>query len=272
MASESGTDLYLLIFSGTALMLLLAFVIILFVYLYQKKLYQQQSTLQLIENNTQNALLTASLEAEERERERIAMNLHDEIGASLNLLKLNLNQIALENKNSRAGKEISEQINFLDSTIDLLRNINKELLPPSLGNMGIIIALQELFEVIKQKQSIRFDLKTENFQQDKICPKMELHLFRIIKELTNNAIKHSLSKHIRVKFIMVQQSLMVNFNYDGSGLAQHEFEKKLLQSGGQGLKNIQNRINFLNGSIFFNKIDDQNSLIRIEIPLNEKDN
>lgn len=131
------------------LMIILVGFIIFFVLVYQKRLIRQQMHLQALEAQHQRKLLAASIDTQEKERRRIARDLHDEIGAMLSTLKLQIGQFKRQMKEEPRALAFSEQTQeILTETIQQVRQISHDLLPPLLERFGLSAALKGLLERI----------------------------------------------------------------------------------------------------------------------------
>src|SRR5437868_3288008 len=108
-------------------MLMLVAFIILFVLYYQKKVLAQQNQMQVAENKYQRELLSAAIQVEERERDRIAKNIHDDVGTLLNVLKLNLSKITRNAKDEELIEKLSkENLSLLEESIQGIRGVAKD--------------------------------------------------------------------------------------------------------------------------------------------------
>lgn len=243
--------------------------------IYQKRLLKHKQGLHELESDIQKKLLEASVNAEERERQRFSQNLHDDIGPSLNLMKLNLEMLR---KSAANGIEqaLSDNIEYLNQTIEQIRNMGRNILPPTLRNMGLITALNELGNKIENATGISVLINSQLEEEFRLEEQTELHLYRAIKEILNNIIKYSHTEHITItpnRFFNQDNSVPGQFhlevNYTGLGLTNEEVIHYIRTGSGNGLKNIQSRISILGGDINYSRLDDVNCLIHISIPLYE---
>tara|TARA_R110001592_G_C13180565_1_gene750849 strand:- start:773 stop:2407 length:1635 start_codon:yes stop_codon:yes gene_type:complete len=181
---------------------------------------------------------------EEKERERIAKDLHDEIGVRLTNIRLILNKQFNPEIKGHWSKGVFDQ---LDSTYRGIRRIAQNLLPENLEKLGLKDALLDLLEEVIHNSKIRANYDIENLPpSDK---NKELLIYRIIQELINNSLKHSQANNIFVKISHHMGSLKIEFRDDGIG-----FDNKTVQMG-IGLKSIQTRVDLLKGTI---NIDNNN--------------
>jgi signal transduction histidine kinase len=222
---------------------------------------------QLSEIELQRQLLTASLQAELNERERIARNIHDDVGPLLNLLQMSLEEIQLGDANSKEFH--SELINctrqLIGNTIDSLKGIINDILPLTLVKLGFMKAFEEYCHQITICRNITVKLEAEglNFQ---LAKSAELQLFRVVKEIMNNILKHASPSKLNVVMRFFGENYCICIFYDGNGLTTEEVEEKKKQSHGLGLKNIECRVKALNGNIGYDRLGEKRYKISIEVP------
>lgn len=247
-------------------MLILSVSIIIFVLYYQKKILKQKSGQIERENEYQRELLRASIEIEERERERIAKNIHDDIGATLNFLKL---QLYRAERNPDYCKEVLPvTIHVLDDTIGNIRRIARDLMPPTLVKLGLEKGLSDFFKNLSFGDKNRIEI--HGHLTISLEPKSELQLYRIILEIVNNIIKHSDAQKIIIHLANTENEVQIKIKYKGTGINDQEVQNKIASSNGLGLKSIQSRILLLNGKISYNVTNSKLSSVHIFIPVNLK--
>lgn len=198
----------------------------------QNEIIHQQK---IKEKNTeaQLAVKNAILESEEQERQRIAQDLHDSIGGMLANIRMLISQ-----ENAQNSRELLQK---LDKTIIEMRRISRNLMPETLKNLGLEIALKELCESMSQKQ---FQIQYEAFDvSDSIPFKTQLSLYRIVQESISNAIKYAQANHVIVQVSQHQNMLNVTIEDDGVGFDTSEVNY------GLGIKNIKNRAALIHGAV-----------------------
>ncbi len=233
---ESGNDgLILVYFIGTIGMILLAAGIFFFFITYQKRLLVKQLELNKVKSDQKDEILRNTISAQEKERKRIAQDLHDEVGAMLSVVKLNVGRIEKNSEEMLAKELAGETKNYLDEVITQVRQISRSLLPPSLEKLGLFFALEELCNWINKSDQIFIDCRKSG-EQFRFDNKRELAVFRIIQELLNNAIKHSYADTITLLTRFSKNRLNVLVADNGKGF---NLDEKL--NSGLGLKNLESR-------------------------------
>lgn len=267
MESKSEIDVFSLVAIGTMGMLILVFFIVLFVLLYQKKMLANIALVKENDNIHQRKLLDASIEVAEQERKKIAANIHDDIGMMLNVLKLNLTKIQRNRNDETLTETLLINSNLLiGDTLAAIRIISNDLMPPTLMKLGFIKGITELCRQVKSSGVIDIYLKL-NVDSIQLEKKNEIQLYRMIKELINNIIKHANASTIELTINATIEFMTITITHDGKGLT-NEMVQQLAKSGdGIGLKSILSRAQLTNSVLQYIIIGNKESKIIIETPL-----
>ena len=224
---------------GTALFSLII-VVLLFVY-YRKK--QTQKTIHAVQLAEADKLrFKAVIEAEEKERARIARELHDGLGQMLSTARLNVSGL---NNNSSADDKalVISALKIIDDSCEEVRNIAHNMMPGALIQMGLIPALEDLFDHINASKNLQVHFTAE--VTDAIGITKEISIYRIIQEMLNNIIKHAKAKNAHISMLQKGSHLHLQIKDDGLGFD----PLKIKDSAGIGWKNIYSRVTMLNGTI-----------------------
>jgi signal transduction histidine kinase len=258
-------NLNILITISITVMLLLAYSVVLFVVIYQRRTIQHQLELKNINEQKQMELLQASLQSEEEERKRIAGELHDDVGATLSSVRLFLHQAE---KNSGGSAILKQSGELIDESISKIRNISHKLQPATLHTLGLYSSLHALGELYNRSGKIKLETFTRE-ELPRLPAQTELHVYRIVQELINNIIRHSSATKTSIQVGASGHAITLSFLQDGKGITHEEFEKMLAKPGGIGLKNISNRLQFINGKIFFSRDEKGFYLTELKVPLTD---
>jgi len=209
-------------------------------------------------------LIEAVIQTEEKERKRIASDLHDGLGPSLSALKLYFQAyIDADNAGEKAAIE-SKLIGIIDSAIDDSTRISHNISPHILEKYGLKIALENFISEIGISKNIRFDMSFEEIGRFDL--KVELTIYRTILEFIHNTLKHAKASQVCIKVFVSDNMLHVQYNDDGIGFSA---EEKMGLKQGMGLKNIKNRIQSLEGSVIFDNRQSEGMKASIKIPYKE---
>jgi signal transduction histidine kinase len=230
---------------NSAFFVLLAIVVILFFYYSRKKILQKIEENRDLDLQHQRNLVNAVLTTQEDERVRIAQDLHDDISSKLNIISLNSHLLQNQNLSETEKIDISNTIiKYTQNAIESSRRIAHDLYPPVLQNFGLRAGIEELCAEVSATKAVKIVHNSEvNFESIPIDK--HLHLFRIIQELINNSIRHGKAKNITINCLFKNQK--INFKYSDDGIG---FDLLNLQlAKGLGLKNIESRVNYLQGNL-----------------------
>ena len=251
---------------GSAGMLILAVVIIVFVTIHQRKIIRFHKTMKRLEEEKQEIYLKASIRFQEEERQRIAADLHDDAGPLLATVRLYLNENLVNQEKAQQIQSILSAKQIIDDAIQLVRNISHSLMPPTLKNFGLESAMSDLFQKINGSGTLNASVRFHDYR-NRLKMEQELLIFRVVQELINNIIKHSNAGFIHLTQNATATHSYFRLHHDGHGIIQTEFERLNHVSTGLGLKNIASRIKVLDGRILF-EIDPSHTYYKVtlEIP------
>jgi PAS domain S-box-containing protein len=199
----------------------------------------------------QNKIINSIMETEDRERKRFAEDLHDELGPLLSSIRIYVNLI--QTKTPEQEKERVELIDIakqlLDDAVLQTKNISYNIMPEILGEYGLIPSIKAFCTKINKANKVRIEIQTDNFgEEERFDNKIELALYRVIKELLNNTLKHSDASEILIRFFKTDNNYNIEFTDDGNGF---NLEEKLNSGKTLGLRNVFHRIQSINGSVHF---------------------
>ncbi|WP_338873165.1 sensor histidine kinase [Spirosoma sp. SC4-14] len=250
---------------GTAVLLVMALFIILFVAYYQQKQARQQLALSELQERHRRELMTATFRGQEEERRRLAEDLHDGIGTMLSVTKMSLNQLErqLDEDNIRASLQIQKTRTMIDETMTNVRRISRDLVPTTLERFGLLAALEELADRANDGElDVQLDCP-ESMSQ--LPSSINLMLYRIAQELVNNAIRHARAHHITIQIACHTDNVRLSVLDDGVGFDFDAVTEN--ERGGLGLRNIESRLSVVNGHATFDVAPGRGSQIHIQIRL-----
>lgn len=257
MVLSPGTDLSLVIITATIAIIILAMGSVLCVIAYHKRLLKQQ-------DEHKRSLIDAILQAQEEERQRIAEDLHDDMGALLSLVKLRLSHISTKSREDEIIKDVKEICLLLDDAVKSVRQISRELLPVTLKEFGLANALNE-FSNRFNKGILNISVKNE--EAVKLEYKTELALYRVVQETFSNSLKHGDASEINVNLDIQPKNLKLNIDDNGRGFCLNEYKSTPVSVKGLGLRNIESRVGMLNGKVNYDSAKGRGCRIKIEVPL-----
>jgi signal transduction histidine kinase len=200
------------------------------------------------------ALFESIFIAQEEERGRIAMDLHDDLGSLLISLKLNFEDMLQSNDLAYLKTGIGSSVTSILEAIQLTRLTSHTLMPETLKKYGLKSAINDLIHRLNKSLDIRF---VDNYEC-RLPQILEINIYRIICELLTNSIKHSNATIVKISISKINNQIWVNYSDNGSGF---DYFDALNNSSGIGISNIRNRVEFLKGNIQYRNHDGSNFLI-----------
>lgn len=209
--------------------------------------------------NQQRLLTQATIDGQERERREIGKELHDNIGQQLATTKLYIDLAKAENA--------SDKLNMLDRAtrsitdiINEVRTISHSLVPPSLGDLGLMESVHDLANTICLLQGFQIQIKHEGFNEAGLSENGKLMLYRVIQEALNNIAKHAQATVVQIGLQRHNGMVVLKIQDNGRGFAPGKIRK------GLGLHNIRNRAEIFGGSVSIHSAPGAGCTIHITIP------
>jgi PAS domain S-box-containing protein len=196
----------------------------------------------------ENRILDTIISTEEKEREKFARNLHDELGPLLSSIKMYVNSLASATDQEKHSFIISQLKQILTEAIQSTKELSNDLSPHVLASYGLVAALEWFINQIKPYISVH--LKT-SLKEERFSSSLELSIYRIIKELINNTIKHARADSISINLHIYLQSIRLSYSDNGAGFPDNWQDN--FDSMGMGMSNIMSRCRSINAvSKFYN--------------------
>jgi PAS domain S-box-containing protein len=206
------------------------------------------------------SLMADLLLAEERERRRLAVDLHDGLSQTIALTQIKVAALraSLDGKLTNALDEIEE---LIDQTNQAARSISFELSPPVLHDLGLQPALQWLVENIQSRYGIAIALEDDGAPTP-TDEKTRVILFRSIRELLINAAKHAGARRVRLRLRRRAGQWRASVEDDGVGM-----DPNVGQVRGSGLISIHERLSHVGGSMHIASAPGRGTTIDLCVPL-----
>ncbi|HEV8287157.1 MAG TPA: PAS domain S-box protein [Chitinophagaceae bacterium] len=212
----------------------------------------------------QKLITETTMQAQEKEREEIGKELHDNINQLLAASKLYL-EIVLTGKQEslmEAAKKSYENVNL---AINEIRQLSKQLVPPILEET-LTSAIKDLAGEIQSASGILIKIEIEKFEEALINENLKLIIYRIVQEQVNNIVKHSRAKNVTIKIETKFDEVALTIADDGVGFDTNK------RSRGIGLRNIASRVGFYSGTMNIESQPGKGCTLEASIPLKQEDN
>ena len=218
------------------------------------------------EKKTKANSIREVIEAQEQERERFAMEIHDGLGQVLLAAKMNLNALkdSSEDFDEDSKSILNTSVELLTDAVQEARGISHGLMSRVLNKFGLAHAVGEIIRNINVSTKIQFDFK-HNIKDVRFEEEIEMGLYRTLQELIKNIITHSKASKANVLIISENNELSIEINDNGVGIVKGTIMNP--KSGGIGLRNMRSRIEYLGGDFRIENKRGKGTLIKIRITL-----
>ncbi len=221
-----------------------------------------ENKLRADELNKQKLLTQATIDGQEKERKEIGKELHDNVGQQLTTTKLFL-EIAKSTAEDNALEMINMAIKSISDSINEVRSISRSLVPPTLGDLGLVDSVKELCHSLKRTQAFQIRFYHNGFDENNLPANQALMLYRIIQEQVNNIIKHSEARAVILQLRTENENTVLEIVDNGKGFDPGNHKK------GLGLINMTNRAELFNGKLEITAGINKGCRIRVAIPFNQ---
>lgn len=231
---------------------------------YVKKVLNHMFRLEEARAAADKKLLATVILTEEKERRRLAKELHDGMGPLLSSVKMAVSALISDNHAGVRSEIIKNAMLSVDESINTLKEISHNLSPHVLDNFGLNSAIKSFIDKLEQTGKIKFEFRT-NINNRRYPDSVEIIFYRAICELINNTLKHANAKKALISLDEEDNKLKLLYQDDGKGF---DHEKLITdQNPGMGLNNIRSRINSLNGKFDILSWPDEGIIVSVEITL-----
>jgi signal transduction histidine kinase len=203
--------------------------------------------------------INAEITTLEKERTRIASDLHDDLGPMLSTVKLLINNLEIESDEDKIT--LSKVNGYIDGVLTQLRTISNNLMPQVLGRKGLVAAINEFIDELNATRDMQIHFAPS---ADLVIP-MEQgnHLYRIMHEIIHNAGKHSIASSMDISLEQQENRLVLTMRDNGRGFDPQDLETV---RKGLGLKNIMSRVEAIQGVVYLKSAPKTGTEYTIEIP------
>lgn len=203
----------------------------------------------------------AVLDAEERERRRIAGDLHDGVGQMLSAALMNLNGLFSKlNLPNGTNLQAEQALALVNESYDEMRSISHQMMPNALIKSGLASAVKEFIGKL-DKDKLKVTLETVGLNE-RLDEQTETVIYRVIQETVNNVVKHAQASKLDIQIIKDEEGIAVTIEDNGKGFDKSKVDVK----GGIGLSNIYSRVEFLKGTVDIDSTEGKGTLVAIHIP------
>ena len=228
---------------------------------YNRYKSKQEQKLQQEQLKSELKRTQAILESEEKERQRLARELHDGVGHLLSAAKLNLS--AIQTAELKSAGQIVNSMKIIDDSITEIRSISHNMVPDALQKNGLVFAVDNFIEKLNQLKEQEISFEYYGYVENMLDDAAKLMLYRIIQEAVNNAIKYAEASTIAVQLSADEHEISLIIEDNGKGFDIENIKSK----NGIGLRNMQLRTDYLHGKLNIESSEKNGTTLIVEIPL-----
>ena len=202
------------------------------------------------------------IEAQDQERNRIARELHDDIGQRLALLSIELEQLQSASNLSEVRRRMGELHRQAGEITSDIQTLSHELHSTRLDYLSPVVAMRTLCREIGQQTKVEIEFKNQDLPSP-LPPDISLCFFRVLQEALRNSVKHSGARHIEVGLYGTPDEVHLAVTDCGVG-----FDRKAAkESRGLGLVSMEERLKILNGTLSIESQPSRGTTVRASVPL-----
>jgi len=226
---------------------------VIIVYFFISVIRQQRENLALRKKS-----ILSEIAGLEKERARIASDLHDELGPLLSAVKMKINSFELNDPEDHV--QLEKTNSHIDDVLQRMREISFDLLPNTLLKKGLATALIEYIDFLNNQNNIQFTFINQcyfDIHEDK-----SVNIYRIVQEVIHNSLKHARATEIKIELRDKNNKINLTVSDNGTGF---DYKKALAENTGIGLNSIGNRTQIAGGRMFVEST--KGTTYTFEIPL-----
>lgn len=211
------------------------------------------------------------MEAEEKERNRISRELHDELGQSLSILKLDIGSIMRKLHPDQAvlREECMRMRDYINNVIENVRRLARDLSPAIVEDLGLQIALRELIDFLSRYYRVKKSIQCDEID-NLFSPEIKIAIYRIFQESLNNIVKHAHATNISIRIEKKDDRVCFSIEDDGIGFDAHQRVMPVRKKRGLGLAAINERVKMLGGSFDVRSAKGKGTRLTYTIPVTKE--
>ncbi|MBA4263968.1 MAG: hypothetical protein C0453_02705 [Comamonadaceae bacterium] len=217
---------------------------------------------------TLRELSASMVEAREEERQRIARELHDELGQQLTAMKLEMVACLRDHPHAALAERAQGMLDMLDETVASARRIAMDLRPLMLDDLGLADAIEWLVQEFSRRSLMGVELQLDK-NLGTLPPKLSTTLYRIVQEALTNISRHAQASRVSITLEKLSQDLQLIVQDNGVGFPR---EPQVRRVGSFGLLGIRERVLMLGGSLTVENALTGGAVLSVRVPLIQTEN
>jgi hypothetical protein len=224
----------------------------------QEKEIEFQKLGSLLKEQELNAI-DAMIEGQEKERQRIANDLHDDLGGLMANVKLHFNALQVKESPELYSKTNS----LIEEAYQKVRSVAHAKNSGVIAKQGLLVAVQNMANKISTANQLQIQV-VDHGLDNRLENSLELTLFRIIQELVTNVIKHAEATEVTIHLTNHEDCINIMVEDDGKGFNPQQITKT---NAGMGISSIDKRVEHLDGKMTIESEKNKGTSVIIDIPL-----
>ena len=216
-----------------------------------RELFMSLKKAEIERKRSENHVIIAVINTEDKERKRFAKDLHDGLGPILSTIKMSLSALTGKNKDQTSAKILTNTNHLINEAIITIKEISNNLSPHVLSNFGLTSAINAFVTKINQTKAIEIDFKS-NMENQRLGNDKEVVIYRAVCELINNSIRHSGASKIDIELNKHEKFVILQFNDNGKGFNAAMYGNENDKS--MGLSNIKASVRSVEGVFILESI------------------
>ena len=208
---------------------------------------------------THSRSLEAEIKLLEKERSRIAADLHDDLGPVLSSIKFSVGSLDVFSETDT--RTINRLYSHIDSLMYRMREISADMVPPTLSRKGLVPAIEEFISNLPQ--TVTMSTLFEHVNVPGLPVNRSIHLYRIVQEIVHNTIKHANATVLLLELRISGNQLVLLSKDNGAGF---DYSLQSSKNHGLGLRNLNSRAELLRGKLSVESSPGKGTTYIIEIP------
>ena len=250
---------------GLLVILLLIIILISFRMRAKKNRIIAAQKIQKLEDEKKLMAAQSILVGQEKERERIARELHDGIGVLLSTASIHFSSVESKTDDKETGEMLKKANKLLKDASKEVRQISHNMMPGVLSKFGLQEAIEDLFEDVEDASDIQVELDIA-LGEKRLAENVEIMIYRIVQEILNNTLKHARASELSLLLTKKGDHVIIDYKDNGIGFD----ENKLPKGKNLGLLGIRTRVEFLGGTVEMKSEPGKGISYKIIIPFKNK--
>ncbi len=219
--------------------------------------------------NAEDRVMSATLQAEDNQRQRISEEIHDGVQQTLISALMGLQHLSdvIKEKVPEIASQYQMAVNTLKSGVEETRGIAHSIMPKSIEDFGLVETIEQVMEQLNSNTQTNFQFY-QNLDDERLERKIEVSFYRIFQEAITNINKHANASEVSIQIRKSTNTISLNIEDDGDGF---DYSKIDQLKAGFGLASMKSRAGSLFGNVEISSSPGHGTTILVEVPLIEAD-